>query len=121
MALSAANCRLTQGVTVFRDGENGGAQIHLRDAWFTLGLRYASTMFQILANSALHETIARSGARKAAESYDSMRFHVKALSSLQVTLQATEKKDLEYAISAITGLLVYEVCDSKALWRDLKL
>lgn len=102
---------LLKVVAVFRDGENGGAQTHLRDAWFTLGMRYASTMFQILANSALHETIMRSGACKAAESYDSMRFHVKALSSLQVTLQATSKKDLEYAISAITGLLVYEVCD----------
>jgi hypothetical protein len=45
---------------VFRDGGN---QIHLRDAWFTLGLQCASTMFQILANSALHETIARSGSR----------------------------------------------------------
>lgn len=102
---------------IFRDGENGGSQTHLRDAWFTLGMRYGSTMFQILANSALHETIARSGARKAAESYDSMRFHVKALSSLQVTLRATEKKDLEYAISAITGLLVYEeLCGNRDMW-----
>lgn len=102
---------LLKMMAVFRDGRNGGTQIHLRDAWFTLGLRYASTMFQILANSALYETMARSGTRKAAESYDSMRFLVKALSSLQEALQATERKYLEYAISAITGLLVYEVCD----------
>lgn len=102
---------LLKMMAVFRDGGNGGTQIHLRDAWFTLGLRYASTMFQILANSALLETMAKSGTRKAAESYDSMRFLVKALSSLQEALQATGRKYLEFAISAITRLLVYEVCD----------
>lgn len=39
---------LLNAMAVFRDSGNGGTQIHLRDAWFTLGLRYASTMFQIL-------------------------------------------------------------------------
>ncbi|KAL7917531.1 hypothetical protein ACQKWADRAFT_306580 [Trichoderma austrokoningii] len=102
---------------VFRDSEHGGTQIHLRDAWFTLGLRFASTMFQILANSALYESMARSGTRKATESYDSMRFLVKALSSIQEAIQATGRKYLEQAISAITGLLVYEeLCGNIYMW-----
>jgi hypothetical protein len=83
--------------------------MHLRDAWFTLGLKDAAPLFQILANSALYESWSRLGGRHPVENYDSIRFQSQAVAVIQKEIRANQPATLDAALGAVTGLMAYQV------------
>ncbi|KAH8898164.1 hypothetical protein GQ53DRAFT_837144 [Thozetella sp. PMI_491] len=89
---------------IFQD-DDSGQQKPLRDAWFTVGLEDEAAFLQVLANSALHlDSILHDG-RLAHETSDSMKYHARALESVQRRISDGGTSD--GLLGSVTGFMCH--------------
>jgi hypothetical protein len=98
----------THVIVVFQDPDS--QQRPLRDAWFTVGLEDEAAFLQVLANSALYLDSMRNNGRIAKETSDSMRYHARALVSVQERMKMGDGAVSDGLIGAVTGFMCHAVC-----------
>jgi hypothetical protein len=100
------------------DGPHG-TRYTVRDAWFSLALDDAGSLQQLLATAALHLESAQNGHKEPRETPLSLQFHTMSIRSVRERLQNSSFVATDGMITAVIGLLAYDVRREKPSYTSL--